>query len=115
MRHGGTEPPFTNKYWRHFENGEYRCVGCNSLLFTSAAKFSSDCGWPAFSKPADDAAVFYREDASHGMRRTEVLCANCKGHLGHIFEDGPEPLGTRYCINSVCLNFQEEKGKLNIK
>lgn len=107
LRGGGTEAPFTNKYWKHFEGGEYHCAGCGAVLFTSTSKFETSCGWPAFDSPAADGAVYYREDLTHNMKRVEVLCANCHGHLGHVFEDGPNG-SNRYCINSCCLDFEKK-------
>jgi peptide-methionine (R)-S-oxide reductase len=109
LRQKGTEAPYTGQYDHHFEPGLYRCAGCGAELFYSGAKFDSGCGWPAFSLPANGEAVAEHEDPSHGMRRTEVTCANCGGHLGHVFPDGPRPTGMRYCINSASLNFEEKK------
>ncbi|MDS0475837.1 peptide-methionine (R)-S-oxide reductase MsrB [Natrinema sp. 1APR25-10V2] len=107
LREAGTEPPFSGEYVDHKDDGTYACAGCGAELFDSETKFESGCGWPSFYD-VDDARVETRLDTSHGMRRTEVLCANCGGHLGHVFEDGPEPTGKRYCINSVALEFDEE-------
>lgn len=108
LRENGTEKPFTNAYWKLNDEGEYRCVGCNSLLFTSMDKFFSSCGWPAFTQPATKEIVL-KQDTSHGIERTEVRCGTCDGHLGHVFDDGPQPLGTRYCINSASMKFQSNK------
>jgi len=104
LRENGTEKPFTNTFWKVAEEGEYRCAGCSSLLFTSKEKFTSSCGWPAFSQPATKEIVMKTDD-SFGMERIEVKCGTCDGHLGHVFDDGPKPIGTRYCINSASLNF----------
>ncbi|MHC5353044.1 peptide-methionine (R)-S-oxide reductase MsrB [Myroides sp. LJL115] len=106
LRQKGTEPPFSGKYNNLYEKGTYHCAGCNTLLFDSETKFDAHCGWPSFDK-AIEGSVEYIEDFSHGMNRVEVICANCKGHLGHVFEDGPiETTGNRYCMNSVSLKFQ---------
>lgn len=106
MREAGTERPFTGEYNLHFEEGAYRCGACSAVLFTSDAKFESHCGWPSFDEVADSNAIIERVDRSFGMVRTEVLCANCGGHLGHLFDDGPTESGMRYCINSLSLNFE---------
>ena len=104
-RLGGTERPFTGQYHDSKEEGGYSCVCCAAELFDSSAKFDSGCGWPSYFQPVDPSVLRYLEDHTHGMRRTEVRCAACDAHLGHVFPDGPKPTGQRYCINSVCLRF----------
>jgi peptide-methionine (R)-S-oxide reductase len=104
LREGGTEPAFTGRYWNAHEDGIYRCAGCGAELFSADTKFDSGTGWPSFTEPAVAEAVETREDHSFGMARTEVVCRNCGGHLGHVFPDGPRDLGgLRYCINSASL------------
>ena len=105
LRRGHTEPPFTGEYVRTKKNGSYCCAGCGAELFRSDAKFESGTGWPSFYEPAVAQAVELRSDYSMFMRRTEVLCRRCGGHLGHVFDDGPTPTGKRYCINSCSLDF----------
>jgi methionine-R-sulfoxide reductase len=108
-RHAETERPFTGKYWDYDGNGTYYCAACGNKLFRSTAKFSSECGWPSFFEQDNPKSTTYRKDNSLGMERTEVLCARCGGHLGHIFDDGPPPTGKRYCMNSIALDFIPDK------
>lgn len=105
-RNAGTERAFTGKYWDTKTPGTYRCVCCGEPLFDSATKYDSGSGWPSFYEPVDTEAVVTREDDSMMMRRTEVLCANCDAHLGHVFPDGPQPTGLRFCMNSASLDLQ---------
>ncbi|MEP0189787.1 MAG: peptide-methionine (R)-S-oxide reductase MsrB [Erythrobacter sp.] len=106
LREAGTERAFTGEYDKFYDDGDYMCAGCGTRLFISAAKYNSGCGWPAFTKAADEGSVEERRDVSFGMIRTEVLCGKCGGHLGHVFPDGPpEEGGLRYCINSGALEF----------
>lgn len=106
LRKKGTEAPHSGKYNMHFEGGEYFCAGCGEKLFDSEAKFDSGCGWPSFDK-AIEGKVEYVQDKTFGMIRTEILCANCGGHLGHVFDDGPTDTGQRYCVNSASINFNK--------
>lgn len=106
LREKGTDQPFNNKFNNNHAHGKYFCAACGSYLFNSREKYDSGSGWPSFSAPVDETAVETIEDYSHGMNRVEVLCAACGGHLGHVFDDGPEPKHQRYCINSTSLNFK---------
>ena len=106
-RQCGTEPPFTGKYWNLHDDGTYHCVCCDAQLFSSGTKFESGSGWPSFYAPIDENNLKMIDDTSHGMRRTEVQCAQCGAHLGHVFPDGPKPTGARFCINSASLNFEK--------
>lgn len=108
LRQKGTEKSFTGKYNLHFENGTYHCAACNQKLFESNSKFNSHCGWPSFDESIKG-TVDYVLDKTHGMMRTEIVCSNCGGHLGHVFNDGPTKTGTRYCVNSISLNFDKDE------
>ena len=110
-RQRGTERAFTGKFYYLKEKGTYKCVACGNELFDSETKYDSGSGWPSFWAPASEDSVETARDTSHGMVRTEVRCDRCGAHLGHVFEDGPQPTGQRYCINSVALRFEDENGR----
>jgi peptide-methionine (R)-S-oxide reductase len=105
-RQAATEAPFTGRYWRHDADGTYRCICCDAELFDSSTKFDAGCGWPSYTQAIEDGRIERVMDHSHGMVRVEVRCSRCGAHLGHVFDDGPEPTGERYCINSAALGFE---------
>lgn len=107
IREKGTELPFSGKYYLHKEKGTYVCAACGAELFSSNTKFDSGCGWPSFFDALDSTKITYTKDKSHGMIRTEITCTRCGGHLGHVFDDGPAPTGTRYCVNSLSIEFKK--------
>ncbi len=107
LREKGTERAFTGKYWKHKGDGVYRCAACQAPLFDSRAKFKSGTGWPSFWSPIENGRVEVQIDTAHGMERREIVCARCGGHLGHVFGDGPQPTGERYCVNSASMEFAE--------
>jgi peptide-methionine (R)-S-oxide reductase len=109
LRQGGTERAFTGKYWDSKKEGVYRCAGCGMELFSSDTKYESGSGWPSFYQPIDSDMIEEVDDRAFGMVRTEIRCSNCGGHLGHVFDDGPNPTGLRYCINSASLDLDEDK------
>ncbi|BDH46215.1 peptide methionine sulfoxide reductase MsrB [Salmonella enterica subsp. enterica serovar Choleraesuis] len=111
----GTEPPFTGRLLHNQHDGVYHCLVCNAPLFTSETKYDSGCGWPSFYQPVSEEAIKYLKDFSHGMERVEIRCGNCDAHLGHVFPDGPQPTGERYCVNSASLAFSGQDGSGQIK
>lgn len=107
IRQKGTEAPFSGKFYKHTEKGTYVCAACGEELFKSDTKFDAGCGWPSFFEAIDSTKITYTRDTSHGMIRTEITCTKCGGHLGHVFDDGPQPTGLRYCVNSLSIDFKK--------
>lgn len=115
LREKGTERAYTGMFWDHHEDGTYTCKGCGSVLFSSSQKFDSHCGWPSYFDAIDSGAIKTAPDYSHGMIRTEIMCATCGGHLGHVFDDGPLPTGLRYCVNSASISFVPDSAQSSEK
>ncbi len=109
-RHAATERPFSGAYWDHWDDGQYKCVGCGEVLFASTTKFDAGCGWPSYSEAASADVIERIRDETHGMVRVEVRCKKCGSHLGHVFPDGPQPTGERFCINSAAIDFDRGTG-----